>query len=792
MIRPWPAKTMTVKSPLRILLLEDNSADAELIRDTLEADHLVSKITCVQTRAEFLTALEDSGIDLILGDSQLPSFNGISALRLALSVRPDLPFIFVSAVLGEEAAVQALKIGATDYVLKTRLSRLVPAVRRALRETEERAQRKKAEAALRRSEAYLAEAQRLSHTGSFGWNVLTGEIFWSDETYRIFEFEPTTKSTVELVIERTHPDDRELVRRAIESASIGKHALILEHRLLMPNGTVKYVHVAGNPTAGEDPESLLFVGAITEITERKRAEQKLRDQASLLDLTHDAIFVRDMNGTITYWNRGAEELYGWRPEEASGNVAQELLRTVFPVPFDQIEKELMRSGRWQGELVHTTKSGMQLTVASRWSLQRDDKAAPVAILVTNNDISERRQAEQAREEIEEQWRAAFDSNPTMYFIVDAAGAIVTVNTFGAEQLGYNVDELVGRPVLDVFYEPDKEAVQKHAQDCFAQPGQMMRWEARKIRKDGTMLWVRETANAVSLKNRPVLLVVCEDITEQKRDIEDRKRAEQALRRSEAYLAESQRLTNTCSWAVEAKKRELVYWSDAMYRVFGFDPQQGFPSHDRIWERIHPEDRAAVKANSDQVFREKVDCEFEYRVVLPGGIVRHIHALGHPVLNPEGELIEVVGTDIDVTERKQAEEALRRNRAYLAEAQRLSHTGSFAYNPNTGRTLYWSEELCRIFGFDPQRGTPDPEDSRRLVHPDDRDAVSEGCLQGFREKAQFSQEYRLLLHDGTVKHLHVLWHPVLDTAKENWSNTSAQRRISPSASAPRKSVNDCGS
>ena len=1036
---------MTVKAPLRILLLEDNSADAELIRDTLEADYLVSKITCVQTRTEFLTALEDSGIDLILGDSQLPSFNGISALRLALSVRPDLPFIFVSAILGEEAAVEALKIGATDYVLKTRLSRLVPAVRRALRETEERARRKKAEAALRRSEAYLAEAQRLSHTGSFGWNVRTGEIFWSDETYRIFEFEPNTKSTVELVIERTHPDDRELVRRAIESASIGKHALILEHRLLMPNGAVKYVHVAGNPTAGEDPESLLFVGAITEITERRRAEQKLRDQANLLDLTHDAIFVRDMNGTITYWNRGAEELYGWRPEEASGNVAQKLLKTVFPVPFDEIEKELMRSGRWQGELVHTTKSGTRLRVASRWSLQRDDKAAPIAILVTNNDVTERRQAEQAREEIEEQWRAAFDSNPTMYFIVDAGGVIVTVNTFGAEQLGYNVDELVGRPVLDVFYEPDKEAVQKHAQDCFAQPGQMMRWEARKIRKDGTVLWVRETANTVSLKNRPVLLVVCEDITEQKHaeetarrsaeelrdvintipayawsassdgavdfvnqrlvnfiglpgedlsgwnwpsvihpedrsryvadwvsdlktgrsqdsevrvkradgqycwclarrvplrdetgailrwygvftEIDDRKRAEaliagekrvlelvakgnplpeildslcrlveeqasdalasillvqgdrlkhggapslpkaytdaidgvligpsvgscgtaayrreqvvvediatdslwtnfrdaalphglhacwstpvfssqgqviatfamyyreprrpsphdqeiieqithlagvaierkltyEQLRRSEAYLAESQRLTNTCSWAVEAKNRQLVYWSAAMCRVYGFDPQDGFPSRDRIWERILAEDRPKVKENSDKAFREKVDCDFEYRMVLPEGTIRHIHALAHPVLGADGELIEVVGTDVDITERRQAEEALRRNQAYLAEAQRLSHTGSFAYNPNTGRTLYWSEELCRIFGFDPQRGTPDPEDSRLIVHPDDRDRVSEVCLQGFREKTQFSQEYRLLLHDGTVKHLHVLWHPVLDS------------------------------
>ena len=190
------------------------------------------------------------------------------------------------------------------------------------------------------------------------------------------------------------------------------------------------------------------------------------------------------------------------------------------------------------------------------------------------------------------------------------------------------------------------------------------------------------------------------------DIEGRKRAEQALRLSEAYLAESQRLTSTCSWAVDGKNRELTYWSDAMFRVYGFDPERGFPSRERIWERIHPEDRAAVKENSDKVFREKVDCEFEYRLVLPSGIVRHIHALARPVLNGEGELIEVVGTDIDVTERKRAEAALRRNQAYLAEAQRLSHTGSFAYDPKTGKTLYWSEELCRIFGLDPQRGTPD--------------------------------------------------------------------------------------
>ena len=115
-----------------------------------------------------------------------------------------MPFIFVSGTLGEEVAIEALKVGATDYVFKTRLSRIVPSVRRALREAEERIELSRAEEALRRSEAYLAEAQKLSHTGSFGWDVRSGEIYWSRETFRIFGYEPTFRPTVELV-DSTNP-----------------------------------------------------------------------------------------------------------------------------------------------------------------------------------------------------------------------------------------------------------------------------------------------------------------------------------------------------------------------------------------------------------------------------------------------------------------------------------------------------------------------------------------------------------------------------------------------------------
>ncbi len=131
--------------------------------------------------------------------------------------------------------------------------------------------------------------------------------------------------------------------------------------------------------------------------QRKVAEQidELREQASPLNLTHDSIFVRNTNDAITYWNRGAEELYGWKAEEALGKVTHQLMQTEFPAPLEEIQAELLRTGRWEGELRHTKIDGTQVVVASRWALQRDDSGKPVGVLETNNDISERKRAEDA-------------------------------------------------------------------------------------------------------------------------------------------------------------------------------------------------------------------------------------------------------------------------------------------------------------------------------------------------------------------------------------------------------------
>jgi len=185
-----------------------------------------------------------------------------------------------------------------------------------------------------------------------------------------------------------------------------------------------------------------------------------------------------------------------------------------------------------------------------------------------------------------------------------------------------------------------------------------------------------------------------------------------------------------------------------------------------WEdAVHPDDRAGFVAHWHAAVKNGEAMEHEVRVGRPTGEYRWLFVRNVPLRDERGNILKWYGTSVDIEDRKRAEQALLRSQTYLAEAQKLSGTGSFAYNPGIRTTVYWSEELFRIFGLDPQRGIPSYDETRLLVHPHDRDRVSKECLQGFREKAEFSQTYRLLLRDGTVRHLHAVWHPVLDKTGE---------------------------
>jgi len=522
---------------LRILSVEDDPRDAELIQDLLETAGIACEVTRVETQAALLASLAQGGIDLILADYTLPSFDGLSALKLAKQACPEVPFIFVSGTLGEEVAIEALKFGAIDYVLKTRLSRLVPSVTRALREARERADRKQATEKLRRSEAYLAEAQKLSHTGSFGWDVASGEIHWSEETFRIFDFESTSRITIERITQRIHPDDRSHVQQQMERFARDRAAFDLEHRLLMDDGSVKFLRVVGRPSADESGP-LEFVGAVTDITERKRAEV-----------------------------------------------------------------DLLRSG----EKLRTQKA------------QLDE---------------------------------LFEQAPEGIVLLDVQLRVLRINPEFTRIFGYQPDEAMGRPIRDLIApeEPRSEAEEYTHRIVHGKP---LNAETVRRRKDGQRIHV-------SLLAVPVYLPGGGQIAQYAifRDITARRSAEQALRRSEAYLAEGQKLTRSGSWAWDLRTND-VFWSQEMYRIFGYQPDSVKPTLSVFMDRLHPEDRPALERQGaiESTQKGMWASDTHYRIVLPDGMIRHLRSSAHPVITESGDTFEVVGTAMDVTEQHHARVAL---------------------------------------------------------------------------------------------------------------------------------------
>ena len=266
-------EAVKVKTPLRILLLEDDPQDAMLIQELLETDHFVCEINCVQTRAEFLAGLRSGGIDLILADYQLPSFDGLSALELARSERHDLPFIFVSGMIGEETAVDALRIGATDYILKPRLARLVPAVQRALREARERAERRVAAEAARRSEKELLDVIEAIPTMAF-ITLADGGSVWVNRRwveYTGLSVDSTSgggwRSTV-------HPDDFDGHINKWQASIASGEPFENEARHRSTNGEYRWFLVRAVALRDESGRIRKWYGTLTDIEDRKRAEQE--------------------------------------------------------------------------------------------------------------------------------------------------------------------------------------------------------------------------------------------------------------------------------------------------------------------------------------------------------------------------------------------------------------------------------------------------------------------------------------------------------------------------------------
>jgi len=285
----------------------------------------------------------------------------------------------------------------TDGTITSILSVTSDITARKLAEQE----RLQVESVLRASEAAMAVAQHISHFGSWELDLppagdeTAATLRWSDEMCRIVGYEPgSVPITNELFFHHAHPDDHEAIRRAVAEAIRERRQYSLIHRLIRADGVHRIIHETARIFFDEQTgQPLKMVGTAHDITEQKKADETLREQAALLDKAQDAILVRDLRNHIRYWNRSAERLYGWKAEEVIGRSIVELLYRDHTQMLAAMQVVLTQ-GEWVGELDQWTKEGRQLTVEGRWTLVRDDHGNPTTILAINTDITQRKKLDQ--------------------------------------------------------------------------------------------------------------------------------------------------------------------------------------------------------------------------------------------------------------------------------------------------------------------------------------------------------------------------------------------------------------
>ncbi|MBD1904339.1 diguanylate cyclase [Funiculus sociatus GB2-A5] len=448
--------------------------------------------------------------------------------------------------------------------------------------------RAKAEVLLQQSEEHLRLALEAARIGIWDWNILTDKITWSDNYALLFGLEPGTfNGTYEAFNEWVHPEDRESITQALNRCVKAKAEYEQEFRVIWRDRSIHWIEAKGQffyDSSGF--QAVRMVGTVMDITQRKqtesnlqkakdelefkaierneelsqaneklqlelferqRTQKMLQDQAQLLDLAHDAILTLDLNFNVTFWNRGAEKMYGWTKQEALGKESHKLLQTQFPKGLPEIQTKLLREGCWEGELIQTKRDGTTIVVTSRWAIQRDLHGTPIKILEINSNITATKRSEDA----------LITSGVRLAGILDIAeDAIISVNQSqqitlfnqGAEKIfGYTANEVLGKPLSLLLPERFADA---HPQDLaqFFQSESVARkiGDRREIigyRKNGTEFPAEASISQLELGSEKISTVILRDITE-------RKASEEALQEANTELR---------SWVkeLESRNREIA-------------------------------------------------------------------------------------------------------------------------------------------------------------------------------------------------------------------------------------------
>ncbi len=491
---------------VRIIHLEDNLLDQELVAAMLAGSGIPCEFVYAENRDSFFVALEREPADLIISDFSLPGYDGARALEVARRLRSEVPFIFFSGTLGEEAAVESLKNGATDYVLKQRPERLVVAVRRALADADARLTRERIEEELRQRDTLFRKV--MENVEDLITVVdLEGRLTLSSPSHRKL-FGADAPAVGDDFVKHTHPEDRERIKAAFQRTVNEGISSRIEYRLVLPGGSSRIIEAHGSAMHDERGETQFVLWVARDVTDHRIAEEQILEQATLLDEARDAICVTDLDQRLLFWNKSAERLYGWPADEALGHNANELL-SQRGVALTAL-KTLIQRGEWHGELEHTTRLGRRLVVESRWTLIRAGET-PKSILVINTDITERKLAEQ---KIQEQ-AALLDKARDAILVSDLDQRIVYWNEGATRLYGWPPEQVMGALVQELLF-PQAPAAWDAIREALHEHGEWI-GDLRHRTREGKEVIVqcRQTLVCDDAQRPTSILYINSDITEQK-------------------------------------------------------------------------------------------------------------------------------------------------------------------------------------------------------------------------------------------------------------------------------------
>jgi PAS domain S-box-containing protein len=706
---------------LRILLLEDDPLDAELEHGVLVEGGISCEIERVQTRRDFVVALQEGVFDVILADYSLPGFDGLAALEMAREVRPGVPFIIISGTLGEEAAIETLKKGATDYVLKQRLERLVPAVRRAIRESEERSERERALEALRRSEqeframfdlAGIGKAQGDPHTGRF---LRVNRKLCEITGYSAEEMLELTFSEI------THPEDREKDSEELRRMTRGEYQeWCSEKRYVCKSGVVKWVEVNTALVRDESGRATRIVSTVQDITERKRTEAELARLASFPELNPDPVVEVTAAGEATYLNPSAHEHF---PDLAT-------LGRRHPVLEDlpSVSREIEASGG--------RPFTREIQIDGRFYRQQVVPVPQKDLLrFYTIDATEQLRAQEALRQSEQRFRSLVRYASDMIVLLDADGTIVYESPAVERALGFKPEEGMGSVALSFIHPDDAEAVGGKLTELIGEPGGRAMTEYRVRDKAGA--WHHFEAIGVNLLHDPTVCAVVINA----RDITERRRAEARLRESEERFRLLAENTNDLVGLHELDAR-YIYVSPSSRRLLGYEPDEllGIDPYDLL----HPDDIEQVRKLHGDVFEGRAASK-TYRVRKKSGEYVWFETLSEPVFDHEGVVVRMQTSSRDVSDRKRAEQALRQSEQLYRSVVEQSVENIFLVDPGSKRILEANAALQRSLGL-----TADDLQGVTLydIVAHDPRSVDENTRRILERKRYFVGERRYRRKDGS--------------------------------------------